>query len=1177
MKKNYVVAVKSPSDWEIVHELLTQDGTLEDNIPSGACECTDEKLHSSTRSTYLLDEEEVQLLLNNSKISSVEIDGNFHYEERASIVKPGKTNLRETRYTPTTKHNRNGVSTVLGGILPGYPNQVTSDELNRTGYQILRLTQKNDPWAGLYNQPGKNYDDTTDYQSTAIFQQSITYTDDGEGVDVVITDDSCWLAHPEFVINGISQVKDLVLDGPYFLDPGAFSDAGQREFYLGRETCTESAALAWWSTPANRSAAFQNISPITLGPNYTRENVNGSESDIPRFSDLYGSHGTACASLAYGKDFGWAFNSNKWFICYGLDTQDTIFEENMWDIIKIFHEYKPNNLTHGDKNPLIVNTSWGHDRYFDFTESQKFVNYRGTTSTFSDFPSCPEAIRTINNGDLAGHKYAAQKDPDNSTSAANDLAYSDRVYIFNAAGNTNHIVSFSGSDDYNNYWNETNDVPSDVGKYFNRIGHPGNLGYDESSPNKYLAFSVGSMHHSVKDDSGVLKEQRLDTSTMGPGIDLYAPANRTLAANCNSNPSNYFPIPRYDAPGDLDYLNLTQGQVGSIYYLDTNLTGLPDGWYEHTDTNPPAGGTPFKVQFQVFSDQVVNFFVIEYGSGYTAGDERITAYGLYFLVEFLLDVYDVAFSGTSAACPVAAGFYACFLQRRRNWNALKLKKFIYNTLESQDPAKFYVGQESTSVNDSTFQDYSSLQGGVARIPYLLEAPLIQIISQPGSITEYDGYPVTLSVNAIQNEVTGTLSYQWEKSTDNGSTWVSLVGENSTSYTFTSSVNENGNKYRVLLSGTGGVDDTYSNVATFTFNPNNPDVASAKFYSKVTGSVAASIGTIISVFRSSNGNFDITQYPGYLECDGSEVNVSQYPGLYAVIGTHYGGTSTVSTAAPFTGWEGDNTLSMGTFKLPDFRGRKLVGVGGVDGAGSPSAIPSFDPQGNAGGSAETPGCTGGSWIMTETRQGAEYFVGNVTTSGYGLVTGTLQASLSGSTSYRMGPILDNVLRGAPVHRHILLTSDEDPNCIGDVGNGGDPAVVGDMSAPEHITEDLAFIYPFSPPDGSASHTHKICEYNLSSARLYDATYDSADRGASGSGDSYYVGTVGSTEVPSISPAVAKDFIDIDIDISDTGIFVSTADFELTASEPLEVIATIVPDGDVPLLTRYHRVKYLIKAY
>jgi hypothetical protein len=34
-----------------------------------------------------------------------------------------------------------------------------------------------------------------------------------------------------------------------------------------------------------------------------------------------------------------------------------------------------------------------------------------------------------------------------------------------------------------------------------------------------------------------------------------------------------------------------------------------------------------------------------------------------------------------------------------------------------------------------------------------------------------------------------------------------------------------------------------------------------FYSKITGSSSASIGTVIAVFRSSSGSFDITQYPG----------------------------------------------------------------------------------------------------------------------------------------------------------------------------------------------------------------------------------------------------------------------------------------------------------------------------
>ena len=68
MKKSYVVCVNSPSDWPEIHNLLLLDGTLEDNIPSRACECVDEKVVYKDKATYLLDEEEVELISQNKKV-----------------------------------------------------------------------------------------------------------------------------------------------------------------------------------------------------------------------------------------------------------------------------------------------------------------------------------------------------------------------------------------------------------------------------------------------------------------------------------------------------------------------------------------------------------------------------------------------------------------------------------------------------------------------------------------------------------------------------------------------------------------------------------------------------------------------------------------------------------------------------------------------------------------------------------------------------------------------------------------------------------------------------------------------------------------------------------------------------------------------------------------------------
>ena len=33
-KKRYIVGCTAPADWEHIHELLTQDGILDDNIPT---------------------------------------------------------------------------------------------------------------------------------------------------------------------------------------------------------------------------------------------------------------------------------------------------------------------------------------------------------------------------------------------------------------------------------------------------------------------------------------------------------------------------------------------------------------------------------------------------------------------------------------------------------------------------------------------------------------------------------------------------------------------------------------------------------------------------------------------------------------------------------------------------------------------------------------------------------------------------------------------------------------------------------------------------------------------------------------------------------------------------------------------------------------------------------------
>ena len=68
-KKRYAVGCTAPEDWQYIHELLTQDGTLEDNIPSDAIVVDDLKEHSPTRAVYLLTDDEAALVEAHEKVS----------------------------------------------------------------------------------------------------------------------------------------------------------------------------------------------------------------------------------------------------------------------------------------------------------------------------------------------------------------------------------------------------------------------------------------------------------------------------------------------------------------------------------------------------------------------------------------------------------------------------------------------------------------------------------------------------------------------------------------------------------------------------------------------------------------------------------------------------------------------------------------------------------------------------------------------------------------------------------------------------------------------------------------------------------------------------------------------------------------------------------------------------
>ena len=72
--------------------------------------------------------------------------------------------------------------------------------------------------------------------------------------------------------------------------------------------------------------------------------------------------------------------------------------------------------------------------------------------------------------------------------------------------------------------------------------------------------------------------------------------------------------------------------------------------------------------------------------------------------------YDIAFGGTSSGCPTCAGWITTKLQYNRGWTWRDIKNWLVNNCGSQNPERFYYGDNNTSWSASTAQweDYYGL-------------------------------------------------------------------------------------------------------------------------------------------------------------------------------------------------------------------------------------------------------------------------------------------------------------------------------------------------------------------------------------------------------------------------------------------------------------------------------------
>lgn len=625
-QKYYAVGAVSPDAWERVHQILTADGTLENNIPSRHIECTDLKEHSPTRAVYLLTDEEAKELSKHPDIKFVEINVSNYPE----LPRPSPDELHNTpRYSANAKCYMD-----FTGIMPTSPN---STDLNRSGYQLLRCNQYSTPWYG-------------NSASTVLNSTIPDTTGTGIGIDLIVGDDGGWFGHAEFANNtgsgptdyiggnplpggGTCDVLDVVLEGPYYLDPDWFNaNPGSRltTRWDGTIVPVESVARDWWNNSSLRSSQFASLGNVSVPSYYTRANCNGTNTTRPPD----GSHGTPCMALAYGRTFGWAYNANKWLVnAYGGNGLWPI--DNYFDVVKVFHQAKGINPTYGNKNPTITSNSWG---FRATTPSTGYYYFRqGTSGTggvaYSSKPNFMLYIGTAGDGGRCKGEML-----DNSLTTAGDELIAAGVIFIAAAGNSNQKQVASNQSDFNNYWSNSASTPLSSATHdefgatcyntTSRRGFPQHLGKYSIGPLVvYPVINIGALDDQFQPDG---KERKVNYSDMGEQIDCYTPADGTLSANRDATSFARF-----------------------------NQRTLPVG--------------------------------------------SVTS-------------FDVRFSGTSAACPVATGLIAAQLQYNRTWTWSDIRSWI-QTYTEQLSTTFYQGPDPSTATSSDWADLNSLMGGTRRVLY----------------------------------------------------------------------------------------------------------------------------------------------------------------------------------------------------------------------------------------------------------------------------------------------------------------------------------------------------------------------------------------------------------------------------------------------------------------------------
>ncbi len=246
-------------------------------------------------------------------------------------------------------------------------------------------------------------------------------------------------------------------------------------------------------------------------------------------------------------------------------------------------------------------------------------------------------------------------------------------------------------------------------------------------------------------------------------------------------------------------------------------------------------------------------------------------------------------------------------------------------------------QVRTSLGPDTLADYTPPANRNNQVPgsFVASAPVTPTaINRPITIESIAGYPALISID-FDTPVAGPRTFDPLLNT---SFYIVIQAADQLNTPEVTTIRVGGNF---------GVNQFIWQVTTYATVP-PPSTDAAIWYSRKSKKFDGyPIGTVLPVLKEGVGSYgdldggNNDRYPGFVPCDGRSLDKNDYFELYTILDGEYGETTN-------------------EFNVPDYRNRKLCGVGIVDGTRGNSTFVPITPGSSKG--INDPGAEGGFWYF-----------------------------------------------------------------------------------------------------------------------------------------------------------------------------------------------------------------------